>query len=142
MVDSSDPPLYIAPESGNMLGGTIVNVTGPCFNKSQPVRCIFGTIEVQGIFVDHNRAICIQPFLRRQGYINLDVRIGTDERRTWHAKYFVETPATTEEMIWFNTSDVYKKTLISLVIGWKAKNLTQNVRDNVQISLYGYKEET
>lgn len=120
-----------------------MNVTGPCFNKSMSIRCIFGTIEVQGIIVDHNRAICIQPFLRRQGYINLDVKIGLDERRTWHAKYFVETPATpAENMVWFKTSDVYKKTLISLELAWKREQLSQNDKTRVQISLYGYKEDT
>lgn len=139
--ESSDPPLYIAPTSGNMLGGTVINVTGPCFSRSTPIYCFFGTIKVQGIFIDPNRAICIQPFMKRQGFINLDVQVGTDQRRTWHAKYFLESPSTSE-VVWFGTPDVYNKNLISLQILWKNESLSENVRHNVEISLHGYREMT
>jgi hypothetical protein len=32
-------PLVFAPESGNMLGGTIVNITGPCFIPGEKIQC-------------------------------------------------------------------------------------------------------
>ncbi|XP_063705418.1 protein mesh-like [Culicoides brevitarsis] len=141
--DASDPPLYIAPTSGNMLGGTIVNVTGPCFDeKITSVRCIFGSYEVTGVIVDKNRAICVQPFLKRQGYIDLNVRVNNDDRKTWHGKYFVEPPNSVEAEIWFKTTDVYSKTLISLPIGWKKEKLSRNDKESVQILLFGYREVT
>lgn len=31
--------LTFAPESGNMLGGTVVNITGPCFLPGMKIRC-------------------------------------------------------------------------------------------------------
>ena len=31
--------LTFAPESGNMLGGTIVNITGPCFDRDHSITC-------------------------------------------------------------------------------------------------------
>lgn len=81
-------PLVFAPESGNMLGGTIVNITGPCFNESQKIKCRFENEVVMGTVVDRNRAICVQPFLKYEGYIRFYIAIdgGTYD---WKGKYFV-----------------------------------------------------
>lgn len=81
-------PLVFAPESGNMLGGTVVNITGPCFNESQKIKCRFETEVVLGMVVDKNRAICVQPFLKYEGYIGFYIAIdsGTYD---WKGKYFV-----------------------------------------------------
>ena len=35
----SNLPLVFAPENGNMLGGTMVNLTGPCFVPGTRVTC-------------------------------------------------------------------------------------------------------
>uniref|UniRef100_A0A336M8F3 CSON013620 protein n=2 Tax=Culicoides sonorensis TaxID=179676 RepID=A0A336M8F3_CULSO len=139
-IDPEQSILHISPQSGNMLGGSIINVTGPCFNPNHEIRCIFDTIEVIGVFVDVNRAICIQPFLTVSGHINLDVFHEIDSRRLWRAKYFVETAASATEMIWFKTFDVYKKNFISLDLAWNSNNLTVNTKTFLQISLYGYQE--
>ena len=32
-------PLTFAPENGHMLGGTMVNLTGPCFKPDMRVTC-------------------------------------------------------------------------------------------------------
>lgn len=71
-------PLALAPESGNMLGGTMVNVSGPCFERDVPVYCRFDTVVVKAQVIDRNRALCIQPMLFAQGYINLTVSVGPD----------------------------------------------------------------
>lgn len=81
-------PLVFAPESGNMLGGTVVNITGPCFNESQKIKCRFENEIVIGTVIDKNRAICVQPFLKYEGYIRFYIAIdsGTYD---WKGKYFV-----------------------------------------------------
>ncbi|VVC32247.1 Hypothetical protein CINCED_3A022608 [Cinara cedri] len=132
-------PLVFAPESGNMLGGTIVNITGPCFEPGDKVRCKFDTEEVVGIVVSRNRAVCIQPFLMAEGYVILDVAIG-EEKYNWKAKYFVETPATATERIRFEDGSVREKKPESIKITWEKQNLTANFDANIKISLYGYKE--
>lgn len=71
-----------------MLGGTIVNITGPCFDKSIRVICHFDTNDVLGQFVDTNRVICVQPYLNIQGYIRFEISVGT-QRFKWRGKYFV-----------------------------------------------------
>lgn len=87
-LDAAHLPLVFAPESGNMLGGTVVNITGPCFDTDERVSCRFDTEEVIGHVVNRNRAICIQPFLKAQGYVRFEISIGT-ERYKWRGKYFV-----------------------------------------------------
>lgn len=78
-----------APESGNMLGGTIVNITGPCFSRSDKVMCKFDVEpEVTGIVVDSNRAICVQPRLNVEGYVRFEIAIN-NEKFKWKGKYFV-----------------------------------------------------
>ncbi|KAG8035923.1 hypothetical protein G9C98_003049 [Cotesia typhae] len=81
-------PLVFAPESGNMLGGTVVNITGPCFEKTDKVRCLFDTVDVMGTVIDINRAICVQPFVKAEGYIRFAVAVnsGTFD---WKGKYFI-----------------------------------------------------
>lgn len=86
--DAAHLPLVFAPESGNMLGGTVVNITGPCFDTNERVSCRFDTEEVIGHVVDRNRAICVQPFLKAQGYVRFEISIGT-ERYKWRGKFFV-----------------------------------------------------
>lgn len=80
--------MVFAPESGNMLGGTVVNITGPCFDPNERITCTFDTEKVVGHVVDRNRAICVQPFLMAQGYVRFQISIGT-ERFKWRGLYFV-----------------------------------------------------
>lgn len=90
IADAAHLPLVFAPESGNMLGGTVVNITGPCFDKNERVVCTFDTISVVGHVIegDRNRAICVQPMLLAQGYVRFQISIGND-RFKWRGLYFV-----------------------------------------------------
>lgn len=134
-------PLVFAPESGNMLGGTVVNITGPCFEENMRVRCRFDTEDVIGTIVDKNRAICVQPFLMAEGYVRFEVSVG-DNAYNWKGKYFVETPATAAERIHFQTNDVHLKDPAEITITWDKYNLTTNLAASLTISLWGYKEST
>lgn len=71
-----------------MLGGQVVNITGPCFDPNERILCTFDTESVVGHVIDRNRAICVQPFLLAQGYIRFQISIGT-ERFKWRGLYFV-----------------------------------------------------
>ncbi|XP_054014775.1 protein mesh isoform X2 [Hylaeus anthracinus] len=132
-------PLVFAPESGNMLGGTIVNITGPCFNETQKIRCMFETVWVIGTVIDRNRAICVQPFVKAQGYIRFAISIGDSKSYDWKGKYFIETPATATEKIYVAQS-VHERQPAEIKITWDRYNLTSNLNAGVQISLWGYRE--
>ncbi|XP_046747769.1 protein mesh isoform X1 [Diprion similis] len=134
-------PLVFAPESGNMLGGTVVNITGPCFDTNEKIRCIFDMEEVVGTVIDTNRAICIQPSMQAEGYVRFEVAIGSG-RFNWKGKYFVETPATAQEKIFFSTRAVHERSPAEIEITWNQYNLTSNLNAVLQISLWGYRETT
>ncbi|XP_076767109.1 sushi domain containing 2 mesh isoform X1 [Xylocopa sonorina] len=132
-------PLVFAPESGNMLGGTIVNITGPCFNETEKIRCMFENEWVIGTVIDKNRAICVQPFVKAQGYIRFAISIGDSKTYNWKGKYFIETPATAAERI-FVSNAVHEVSPAEIKITWDRYNLTSNLNAGVQISLWGYRE--
>ncbi|CAH0391044.1 unnamed protein product [Bemisia tabaci] len=134
-------PLVFAPESGNMLGGTVVNITGPCFTPNMKIRCKFDIVDVVGTVVNKNRAICVQPLLMAEGYVIFDIAID-DDKYNWKGKYFVETPATATERIFFDTKSVHEPYPEEIKISWNKYNLTTNLNAPLRISLYGYKETT
>lgn len=87
--DAGRLDLMFAPESGNMLGGTIVNITGPCFAPKEKITCIFDIAPpVVGVVVNRNRAICVQPPLMAEGWVRFEIAVG-NERFKWKGKYFV-----------------------------------------------------
>lgn len=89
LIDGANLPLQFAPESGNMLGGTVVNITGPCFNLNDRIRCKFDVSdEVVGHVVDRNRAICVQPLLYSEGWVNLQIAVNSEAFK-WKGKYYV-----------------------------------------------------
>lgn len=140
-IDAAHLPLVFAPESGNMLGGTIINITGPCFMPDERIECMFDTepIPVVGHYIDRNRAICIQPFVKVQGYVRLAIRIGTEPFK-WRGWYFVETPATATDRIFFEDSSVHQRNPSEIRISWNRQNLTSNFNAPIRISLFGYRE--
>lgn len=142
-IDAAHLPLVFAPESGNMLGGTIINITGPCFVPQERIECMFESepLPVLGHFVDRNRAICIQPRLLVQGYIRFAIRIGTEPFK-WRGWYFVETPATATDRIFFQDSSVHLRNPTEIPISWNRMNLTTNFNAQIRIRLFGYREST
>ncbi|KAF7263100.1 hypothetical protein GWI33_003617 [Rhynchophorus ferrugineus] len=141
-IDGANLPLMFAPESGNMLGGTVVNITGPCFNPTDQVLCKFDVADVvYGVVVSRNRAICIQPALMVEGYVRLEIAIGPGTYK-WKGRYYVENPASAAQKIYFKDMRVHEKSPSEIKITWEKYNLTTNDNANIQISLWGYRETT
>ncbi|XP_013171596.1 PREDICTED: uncharacterized protein K03H1.5 isoform X2 [Papilio xuthus] len=140
-IDGANLPLMFAPESGNMLGGTIVNITGPCFNPNDRITCRFDTESVVGAVVDVNRAICVQPRFWHNGYARFEIAINNEPYK-WKGKFFVETPATAAEKIFFPDNAIHERSPREIRITWDRFNLTSNLNVQLQISLWGYKEIT
>ncbi|XP_045479258.1 protein mesh isoform X3 [Harmonia axyridis] len=139
-IDAGRLDLMFAPESGNMLGGTIVNITGPCFEPKEKITCIFDIAPpVVGVVVNKNRAICIQPPLMAEGWVRFEIAVG-NERFKWKGRYFVETPSMAAQKIFFSDMTYHDKSPAEIKISWENKNLTSNANANIRISLWGYRE--
>lgn len=134
-------PLVFAPESGNMLGGTIVNITGPCFVPGEKIQCRFDDTTVSGTVIDSNRAICVQPFMMAEGYVRFEIATGVSQFN-WKGKFFVETPATAIDRIFFEGDDVHQRAPAEIKISWNKYNLTASESTQIKISLWGYRETT
>ncbi|CAG7823396.1 unnamed protein product [Allacma fusca] len=134
--------LTFAPESGNMLGGTIVNITGPCFTPTKSITCRFNTLRVQGSVINSNRATCVMPPLYATGYIDLFVEVDGSNDLLWKGKFLVETPFQAPELVSFPDNDQLQQDPQKLTIKWDTKNLTMNNNVPVSITLWGYKEDT
>jgi extracellular domains-containing protein CG31004 len=68
-------PLTFFPRYGHMLGGVMVNVTGPCFFPDDIIICNFENRETKGIYRDANHASCISPPVFYHGYIDLSITV-------------------------------------------------------------------
>ena len=78
-----------APENGNMLGGTMVNLTGPCFVPGTRVTCRFNSQDSDGIVIDENRASCIMPtFTEAEGWVDFEVSLNGGPYY-WKGKFYV-----------------------------------------------------
>lgn len=86
--DGANLPLVFAPESGNMLGGTIVSISGPCFQKNDQVKCHFDTQSIYGSIINYNRAVCIQPYIKAEGPVRFSISIN-GRTYDWKGKYYV-----------------------------------------------------
>ncbi|KAK2720563.1 hypothetical protein QYM36_004442 [Artemia franciscana] len=82
-------PLIFAPESANMMGGILVNVTGPCFTPDKRIMCRFDTQEVVGRYVGPNRAVCVMPRVYAAGYIDLAISIDGGQY-AWKGRFYVD----------------------------------------------------
>ena len=71
-----------------MLGGTLVNVTGPCFETSYRISCQFDTRIVEGYVRDSNTATCIMPRLFVSGYVDFAISVNGGPYY-WSGRFFV-----------------------------------------------------
>ena len=71
-----------------MMGGTVVNITGPCFKPGQRITCQFDIHNNEGIIIDQNRAICVVPRMLISGYIGFAISIDGGPYY-WKGKFFV-----------------------------------------------------
>ncbi len=74
----------IAPRAGNVLGGTAVQLAGPCLEETDNITCVFDGQEVGGVFVNTLIAVCVSPPLSRLGNVpfQLIVRSSSGDVRT------------------------------------------------------------
>lgn len=80
-------PLAFFPRVGNMLGGTLVNISGPCLNEDSIIECTFENWPVKGVYRDKNHASCISPPVMYHGYVDLTVRV--DGKIDFYGRFYI-----------------------------------------------------
>lgn len=132
--------LFVSPQTGSMLGGVLVNVTGPCFDPNQRIKARFKDQEISCEYRDRNHATCITPPVFYIGYIDVILTIG-DGAFQFKTLFYLEPPSESKEVVYIkNREDIHEKNPATLEVVWSAGNLTYNPNAPVSISLWGYRE--
>ena len=71
-----------------MLGGSLVNVTGPCFDQSYRVLCGFDAMTAEAHVINQNLAVCVMPLVLYTGYTDMSISIDGGPFY-WRAIFFV-----------------------------------------------------
>ena len=70
--------LVIGPRFGNILGGTAIHLTGPCFDEKDLLLCNFEDEKENGFVVNNRTAICVSPRFKDIGWKILSLTITRD----------------------------------------------------------------
>jgi len=92
--------LVIGPRFGNILGGTAIHVTGPCFDEMDLVVCSFED-EKPDVFVVNNRtAICVSPRFEDVGWKTLTLQIFRDRKEVYmgQSRFYASLPEDTSDI--------------------------------------------
>ncbi|KAG1672675.1 Protein mesh [Nymphon striatum] len=120
------------PQNGNMLGGALVNITGPCFDENTVIRCSFWDKVVPGYYVSKNRATCIQPRVDFYGYITISAAVGQNAF-IFSDDYYIEPPELATAVISIEGSDDKLEKPETLTIKWTGSHLS--TRPNTRLTL-------
>ena len=68
--------LTVGPRFGNIFGGTAVHLTGPCFDNTDVLKCVFeGKSDINAFVANDRTAICISPRFDEIGWKSLTLTI-------------------------------------------------------------------
>lgn len=67
--------MYLSPTIGSLLGGESVIITGPTFQPDDEITCTFGEVEVDGLYMDQARAVCVIPPAVAEFLIEVELRV-------------------------------------------------------------------
>ena len=70
LMSSISGQLLLVPRSGTILGGTPVQVYGPCAQEPKDIKCVFDTEEVEGkYYPDQGQFVCVTPRFQKTGRV-------------------------------------------------------------------------
>ena len=69
--------ISLDPQFTSTLGGSPIVVSGPNFNitEDDQIICSFNTVQVPGIYVDSERALCVSPPLVQTGKMAFEIEV-------------------------------------------------------------------
>jgi len=69
----------LAPRLGNVLGGTPIKLSGPCFEEEDNITCEFNDIVVMGTRLNKDIALCVSPQLDVTGRVKLRLTVTRED---------------------------------------------------------------
>ena len=96
-------PAVIGPRFGSQLGGTAVHITGPCFDETDQITCIFDNQPGQtGFYVNNLTVICVSPSFDTIGWKDLTLMVTRDGNLAYATRSrFYASKLTTFIIMWW-----------------------------------------
>ena len=65
------------PRYGSVLGGTLIQVFGPCFDAlvNSSITCHFDEIQTRGLYADEDYIVCVLPSLEVVGRVGFKITV-------------------------------------------------------------------
>ena len=65
------------PRYGSVLGGTLIQVFGPCFDAlvNSSITCHFDEIQTRGLYADEDYIVCISPSMEFVGRVSFKITV-------------------------------------------------------------------
>ncbi|KAH9373666.1 hypothetical protein HPB48_008100 [Haemaphysalis longicornis] len=127
----------------SMLGGTLINVTGPCFEPNEKIECQFQDMsghKLPAIYRDVNHATCLMPPVMFHGYVDLTVTQGSRDAM-FYGRFYVQPPELAAEDIEIMDDNDNEERPDQIRIKWNPHKLINNNNTNVQLHLWGYNDD-
>lgn len=140
---TSRPRLTFFPKYATMLGGTLINVTGPCFDPNEKIECQFQDMSghrLPAIYRDANHATCLMPPVFFHGYVDLTVSQGSRDAM-FYGRFYVQPPELAAEDIEIMDDSDKVERPEQMRIKWNPNKLVNNNNTNVQLHLWGYNDD-
>lgn len=131
-------PLTFFPRYGHMLGGTLVDVTGPCLDPSSIIFCRFDNFRSEAVFRGTNRATCISPPFMYHGYV--DLTISVDDRIEFVGRFYIQPPEVADDDVVVLDGKDREEAPDELELKWRPQKLFWGNDSRVTVSLWGYRE--
>ncbi|KAI1296786.1 Protein mesh [Halotydeus destructor] len=131
-------PLTFFPKYGHMLGGTMVNITGPCLSPDSIIVCRFENWKSEGFYRDPNHASCISPPVMYHGYIDLTVSV--NDETLFLGRFYLQPPEVAEEDVVVLEDRDREEYPDMIPLKWHPNKLAWDMRAPITIELWGYRE--
>ncbi|XP_055351550.1 protein mesh-like [Paramacrobiotus metropolitanus] len=133
---------HATPLGGGVLGGEMINVTVPCSDPIQ-VRCKFGHHETPGFCIDHDKAKCQAPMTLESGWLPFAVSINRGQTYNTSGEFFVAPHGQSVARVHLRYLDNWflRTPPNQLTVEWNPREMTWTDRIQIDIGLWGYREE-
>ena len=86
----SEAKVHISPVSGQLLGGKLITIVGPCFEETDmDIKCRFGGKVVDGyVDGDNTKAYCVTQPQPKLGEYDFELSVDGGATYNYTAKYF------------------------------------------------------
>ncbi|XP_067661506.1 sushi domain-containing protein 2-like isoform X2 [Haliotis asinina] len=140
---SSRNAIQIVPTVVGMLGGELLDISGPCMDSSVVVVCRFGTgektVTSQGFRFNSMRLKCPVPRLTERGSVTVSVSTDGAHSYVGQADIYVVLPAVLGKSLSL-PDNWYSVNADSLTMNWDPAALSSDPGVKVDIRLVGYAE--